>query len=127
MNDKESIPELTRGEEQIMQILWRLGEGFVSDIIGECGEPKPKYTTVATFVRILENKGFVAHESCGKSHRYRPLVAKDEYAQERTRHMLTAYFDGSLAHMVSFFSKRENISMREMEEILSLMEQAKKR
>lgn len=109
-----------------MQILWRLGEGFVGDLIGECDDPKPKYTTVATFVKILENKGFVVHESCGKSHRYRPLVTKEEYAKMRTRHMLTAYFDGSLARMVSFFSKNEDISMQEMEEILSLMERAKK-
>lgn len=119
-------PELTRGEEEIMQILWRLDKGFVNDIIALCGEPKPKYTTVATFIKILENKGFVTHEPIGKSHRYYPLVSKEEYAKNRMTTMLSAYFDGSLARMVSFFSKHENISMQEMEEILAVMQEVKK-
>lgn len=63
-------PELTRGEEEIMQILWRLGDAVVNEIIAQTKEPRPKYTTVATFLKILENKGFVNHTPEGKSHRY---------------------------------------------------------
>lgn len=66
--------ELTRGEEEIMQILWRLGDAVVNEIIAQTEEPHPKYTTVATFLKILENKGFVGHTPEGKSHRYYPLV-----------------------------------------------------
>lgn len=118
--------ELTRGEEEVMQILWRIGSGFVNDIIAETDEPKPKYTTVATFIKILENKGFVGHEVCGKSHRYYPVVTREEYARDRMKRMLGSYFGGSLAQMVSFFSQHEEISMEEMNEILEIMERAKK-
>ena len=112
MNTK--ITELTRGEEEIMQILWRLGDAVVND------------TTVATFLKILENKGFVSHTAEGKSHRYFPLIGREEYARGVMSSMLSSYFDGSLAQLVSFFSRHENISAREMDEILEIMRNAKK-
>lgn len=118
--------ELTRGEEEIMQILWRLGDAVVNEIIAETKEPQPKYTTVATFLKILENKGFVNHTSEGKSHRYRPAVSKEDYARGVMSSMLSSYFDGSLAQLVSFFSRHENIPLREMDEILEIMRNAKK-
>lgn len=118
--------ELTRGEEEIMQILWRLGDAVVNEIIAQTKEPKPKYTTVATFLKILENKGFVTHTSEGKSHRYYPAVNKEEYARGVMSSVLASYFDGSLAQMVSFFSRHEDISAREMTEILEIMHSVKK-
>ncbi|MCI7139804.1 BlaI/MecI/CopY family transcriptional regulator [Alistipes sp.] len=126
MNTKNSIPELTRGEEEIMQILWQLGNGVVNEIIARTEEPHPKYTTVATFLKILENKGFVRHEAEGKSHRYYPVISREEYTRGVMSSMLTTYFDGSLAQLVSFFSQHEQISTGEMEEILKIMRQAKK-
>ena len=100
-------PELTRGEEEIMQILWRLGDAVVNEIIAQTKEPRPKYTTVATFLKILENKGFVNHTPEGKSHRYYPAVSREEYARGVMSSVLSSYFDGSLAQMVSFFSRQE--------------------
>jgi len=123
----EKSLELTRGEEEVMQILWQIESGFVNDIIARMKEPKPKYTTVATFIKILENKGFVGHEVIGKSHRYFPLVAKLEYAGNVVSSMLSNYFDGSLSQMVSFFSQKENISVSEMDEILEIVEKIKNR
>lgn len=120
------IPELTRGEEEIMQILWQLGNGVVNDIIARTDEPHPKYTTVATFLKILENKGYVRHEAEGKSHRYFPVVSRETYARGVMSSMLSTYFDGSLAQLISFFSRHEQIPMREMDEILEIMRQAKK-
>lgn len=117
---------LTRGEEEIMQILWQLGDAVVSEIIARTEEPRPKYTTVATFLKILENKGFVMHESEGKSHRYYPLVSREQYARGVMSSVLSSYFDGSLAQMVSFFSRHEDISVNEMDQILEIMKKAKK-
>ena len=77
----KKLTELTRGEEEIMQILWRLGDAVVNEIIAQTKEPRPKYTTVATFLKILENKGFVNHTPEGKSHRYYPAVSREEYAR----------------------------------------------
>lgn len=117
--------QLTRGEEEIMQILWRLETATVSEIIRETAEPHPAYTTVATFLKILENKGFVAHTPEGKSHRYHPLVAREEYARGVMSSMISSYFDGSLAQLVSFFSQHEKIDLREAERILEIMRKAR--
>lgn len=118
--------KLTLGEEEIMQILWQLGDAVVNEIIARTREPHPKYTTVATFLKILENKGFVTHRPEGKSHRYYPLIDKEEYARTVMSSLLTGYFDGSLSQLVSFFSRHEEISVGEMEEILEIMRQARK-
>ncbi|MEG0808344.1 MAG: BlaI/MecI/CopY family transcriptional regulator, partial [Alistipes sp.] len=85
--------------EEIMQILWQLGDAVVNDIIAHTTEPHPKYTTVATFLKLLENKGFVGYRVEGKSHRYYPLVGREEYAKGVMTSMLTTYFDGSLVQL----------------------------
>lgn len=123
---QKQLTELTRGEEEIMQILWRLGDAVVNEIIARTKEPHPKYTTVATFLKILENKGFVGHTPEGKSHRYHPLVSREDYARGVMSSVLSSYFDGSLAQMVSFFSRHEDISVKEMDEILAIMQNARK-
>ena len=68
------IKELTKAEEQIMQVLWDLKKGFVKDVVDQLPEPKPAYNTVSTIIRILETKGFIDHEAFGKSHRYFPII-----------------------------------------------------
>ncbi len=118
--------ELTRGEEEIMQILWQLERATINGIIAQTIEPRPKYTTVATFIKILENKGFVAHDACGKSFEYYPLIRREEYKRNVMSSMLSTYFDGSFAQMVSFFSEQENISTKEMDEIVEIIEKIKK-
>ena len=123
MNKKQT---LTRGEEEIMQILWQLQSAVVSEIIACTSEPHPKYTTVATFLKILENKGFVGHTTEGKSHRYYPILAKEEYAQTVVASVLSNYFDGSLSQMVSFFSERENLSVEELDALLALLRKNQK-
>ena len=112
---------LTKGEEEVMQILWRLGKATVGEIIGQMKEPKPKYTTVATFIKILENKGAVGHESAGRGFLYFPLLERDDYAGSVVNNVLADYFGGSLSQMVSFFSQKENLSVSEMDEILDIV------
>lgn len=126
LEKKSPIQELTRGEEEIMKILWDLGNGVVNDIIARTDEPHPKYTTVATFLKILENKGFVRHKAEGKSHRFYPAIPREAYAQRVMNSMLSSYFGGSIAQLVSFFSQREQIPLNEMDQILEIMRQAKK-
>lgn len=124
---EKALPELTRGEEEVMQILWEIEQGSVNDIIARMEEPKPKYTTVATFIKILEGKDYVAHEVRGKSFVYYPRVERAHYAGRRLHSVLTSYFGGSLSQLVSFFSRQEQISTDEMAEILDIMEQVKQR
>ncbi len=70
------MKELTRAEEQVMQVLWTLGKAFVKDIVEKMPNPKPAYNTVSTIVRILETKGFIDHKAYGKTHEYFPLVSR---------------------------------------------------
>jgi BlaI family transcriptional regulator, penicillinase repressor len=113
--------ELTRAEEEIMQILWEIKRGFVKNIVERFPDPKPAYNTVSTIVRILETKGFVDHTAYGKTHEYFPLVAKDEYRKQYLNTMLDNYFGGSFRQLASFFMKHEKIDIRELEEVLNLM------
>lgn len=127
MKHTMEIRELTRAEEEIMQKLWVLEKAFVKDIIKELPEPKPAYNTVSTIIRILETKGFVAHESFGKSHRYYPLVLKDAYKNFASSKLISSYFDNSAQNMLSFFLKKEKLGIKEMDEILKIIEDAKKK
>ncbi|HRR94290.1 MAG TPA: BlaI/MecI/CopY family transcriptional regulator, partial [Bacteroidales bacterium] len=68
--------ELTKAEEEVMQVLWKIKKGFVKEILEHFPEPKPAYTTISTIIRILQDKGFVAHKAYGRTHEYYPLVSK---------------------------------------------------
>lgn len=111
--------ELTRAEEQIMQILWGLEKGFVKDILTKMNEPKPAYNTVSTIIRILERKGFVKHETYGKSHEYYPIVSKDDYRSFSIKNLLSGYFGGSFSRLASFFAKDENLDLKELEKLMN--------
>jgi len=121
MENKEEKLELTRAEEEIMQILWDIKKGFVKNIVEKFPDPKPAYNTVSTIVRILENKGFADHLAFGKTHEYFPLVGKDEYRKQFLNSMLHDYFGGSFRQLASFFMKHEKMNVLELEEILNLM------
>ncbi len=123
---KRRPTELTRAELEIMQILWQKGHALVHDILDEMPEPKPAYNTVSTIVRILEQKGFVGHTAYGRTHEYHPLVGREEYTEQYMNGVLGNFFDGSLVQMVSFLSRRENISMKEFDRIIGILEQVKK-
>ena len=117
------MKELTRAEEQIMQILWRLKKGFVKDIVEELPDPKPAYNTVSTIVRILEKKGFVGHKAYGKTHEYFPVMERDAYTRQYFKAFLSNYFGDSFQRMVSFFARDKEMDIRELEETLKIMEE----
>ena len=121
------MKELTKAEEQIMQILWQIEKGFVNDILEKLPEPKPAYNTVSTIVRILEKKGFVAHKAYGKTHEYFPLLSKKEYTKKYFGSFMTNYFSNSYTALASFLARDKNISIRELEEMKKLMEEEIKR
>lgn len=122
----KQIKELTRGELQIMQILWEIESGFVNEIITQISEPKPAYNTVSTIVRILEKKGFVSHQSLGKTHKYYPIVSKDEYLSSFMGGVLNSFFSNSFTNLVSYFSKKEKLSNNEIDELLRILKDNKK-
>lgn len=110
--------QLTRSEEQVMQILWDLGEGLVKDILDRFDEPKPARNTVSTVVRILEKKGFVGHKDYGKVFVYYPLVQKKEYSGKQLFGLMNNYFNNSFPAMASFFAKENDLSIKDLEMLL---------
>lgn len=120
------MKELTRAEEQVMQVLWTLGKAFVKDIIEKMPSPKPAYNTVSTIVRILETKGFVDHKAYGKTHEYFPLVSRPKYTQFYLNNMVKGYFNGSITSLVSFFAKENSLKANELEELMKKLEEIKK-
>ncbi|MCX6249284.1 MAG: BlaI/MecI/CopY family transcriptional regulator [Bacteroidetes bacterium] len=114
--------ELTRAEEQIMQVLWNLEKGVVHEVIEYLPTPKPAYNTISTIIRILEQKGFIGHKAYGRTHEYFPLISKTEYTKTHFRNFVANYFENSYKSLASFFTSEEKLSIHELEEIRELME-----
>ena len=119
------IKDLTKAEEQIMQIVWQLESGFVKDVMDYLPEPKPAYNTVSTIIRILQVKGFIAHETFGKAHKYFPIISKEEYKRHATDKLLGSYFENSVESMFSFFVKEEKLDLSDVDEILKMINKVK--
>lgn len=119
------IKDLTKAEEQIMQVLWQLEKAFVKEVIDELPLPKPAYNTVSTIIRILETKGFVGHVAFGKAHQYLPLVSREEYKRHATEKLLGNYFENSVESMFSFFVKEEKLDLSDVDEILKMINKIK--
>ena len=132
------IRELTKAEEEIMRVLWRLQKGFVKDVLAELpglertdrdadsdAPAKPAYNTISTIIRILEKKGLVGYTAYGKTHEYYPLITEEEYRRFQTEQLMSNYFDNSLKKLVSFFVNEKNISLSEADEIINLLNKTK--
>jgi predicted transcriptional regulator len=121
----KEMKELTKAEDQVMQILWRLGNAFVKDIVEQIPEPKPAYNTISTIVRILETKGFVDHKAYGKTHEYYPLISKEKYTKFYLNNLLKGYFNGSFQNLVSFFAKENKMDIKSLEKLLEEIKKGK--
>lgn len=121
------MKELTRAEEEIMQVLWTMKSAFVKDIIEELPEPKPAYSTVSTIVRILQQKGFVGHKAHGQSHKYHPLITKPNYTKVFMKGFVKKYFEGSYQQMVSFFTEENDLSLNDLQQLLKDLKKLKSR
>lgn len=119
------MKELTKAEEEIMQVLWKLESAFVKDILTRLPKPKPAYNTVSTIVRILQQKGFVGYETHGQSHKYHPLITKDAYTKLFMKGFVKKYFSGSYQQMVSFFAREDNLTVGELEELVKKLKAKK--
>ncbi|MEJ0101111.1 MAG: BlaI/MecI/CopY family transcriptional regulator [Bacteroidota bacterium] len=114
---------LTKAEEQVMQVLWKLGDAFLREIVDAMPNPKPHQNTVATLLKILVEKEFVSITVLGRQHQYSSLISKEEYSRKTIKQMVKGYFEGSFSNVVSFMVKDNNISIDELE---TLLQQIKK-
>jgi len=113
---------LTKAEEEIMLILWKLGESTIRDVMAELKQAETPYTTVSTVVRVLEKKKFVGHKAVGTTYLYYPQVTKKEYLSGYLSGIVSNYFDGSFSRMAAFFAKENDLDMGELHELMTEIE-----
>jgi len=117
---------LTKAEEQVMQVVWKVHEGFIRDIMDALTPPKPHQNTVATVLKILVEKEFVGIRLFGRQHQYYPLISKDAYSKATMKTLVKSYFGGSFSEAVSFMVKENNISLDDLESLLQQLKKGKK-
>ncbi len=117
------LDTLTKAEMQVMNALWNLPEGgCIHEIIALYPEPKPAYTTISTFLKILHSKGFVDYKKLkGKTYTYYPLVSRNEYTSTVMKDVKNSFFGGSVSSMVKFFVEKEEISEKDIKELLDMI------
>ena len=115
------MKKLAKREEQIMQVYWDLGKAFIKEVIPHLPDPKPHYNSVATMVKILEEKGFLDHETVGNVYHYFPVITREQYQKHAMKDIVKEYFDNSYPRMLAFFAKEQKLSENELKEILEMI------
>lgn len=128
MNYKYSLrmKQLTKAEEQVMKVVWKLGNGLLMEIVDSMPEPQPHKNTVATILKTLVDKGFVEIENIGRIHRYHPLVSKEDYSKDTLTNVAKGYFEGSFSNVISFLVDEDKLSVKELELLLQQLKDNKK-
>ncbi|BDX38513.1 transcriptional regulator [Tenuifilaceae bacterium CYCD] len=121
------MKQLTKAEEQVMKILWSINEGVVKDLVDNFEEPRPAYTTVATVLKVLEAKGFVAKKKIGNTYLFSPSITKNDYTHFQFSNLLSNYFNGSFPRMATFFARENKLSISELEEMMRMAEEELKK
>lgn len=119
------MKKLTRKEEEVMKILWKLKKAFVKDIIEEYDDPKPHYNTISSLVRLLQEKGIVGFNQYGNTYQYFPLLSKEDYRKSFMKNVINDYFDNSYKSAVAFFVKEKGLSPEELEELVRMIKEEK--
>jgi len=113
---------LTKAEEEIMLVLWKLEEATIRDVMKELDEPDTPYTTISTVVRVLEKKGYVDHRAVGTTYLYRPMLAKKEYLRGHLSGIAANYFNGSVSRMAAFFARENDLDLKELGKLIGDIE-----
>jgi BlaI family penicillinase repressor len=114
--------QLTNSEEQLMQHLWKLKKAFMKDLLEAYSDPKPATTTVATLLKRMIDKEFVAYTTFGNTREYYPLVKKTDYFSKHVNGIIKNFFNDSASQFASFFTKETNLSSEELEELRKIVD-----
>ncbi len=112
------MEKLTKTEENVMQIIWRLERCIVKDIRDQLGKPPPPHSTISSIVRILEEKGFVGHKAYGRTYEYFPTVSKEDYSKRSLKKLVQDYFGGSMNQLVSFLVDEKEMDLKALSKLI---------
>lgn len=116
---------LTKAEERIMKILWKIEKGFINDILEHFPDPKPPYNSVSTIVRVLAKKEIVSFKKYGNTYEYYPLITKEDYKKGQMSRLLKDYYNNSLKQVVNFFSENKDLDIDEVDEVMKMLNEIK--
>jgi len=119
------MTSLTKAEEKIMKILWKIEKGFINDILEQFPNPKPPYNSVSTIVRVLVKKEIVSFKKYGNTYEYFPLISKEDYRKSQMGMLIKDYYNNSLKQVVNFFSENKNLSIDEVNEVMKMLNEIK--
>lgn len=114
--------QLSKAEEQLMEMIWKNETIFMKDIIENYPDPKPAPTTIATLLKRMQDKKFVGYTLYGNSRAYFPLIKKDDYFSNHVNGMIRNYFDNSALQFASFFAANTNLTQAELEDLKKIVE-----
>lgn len=115
--------QLSKTEEHLMQVLWKLEPAYMKDLIEEYPSPKPAQTTIATLLKRMQDKNFVTYKQHGRSRQYYSLVKKKDYFSRKVNGLIKNFFNDSATHFASFFTKETNLSKSELEDLKKIIDQ----
>ncbi len=127
MKRNKTLQTLTKAEEEVMQVIWQLERCLVRDILEQLGDPDMPHSTISSVVRILEKKGFVDHKAYGKTYEYFPIVSREDYAQHGVKSLMEKYFGGSPKQLVSFLVQKEDMDLKELNDLLKKLDGSSKK
>lgn len=114
--------QLSNAEEQVMELLWKMEKAFMKDLLEAYPKPKPASTTIATLLKRMIDKKFVAYNEFGNSREYYPLVKKSDYFSKHVNGLIRNFFDNSASQFASFFTTETNLSEKELEELKKIID-----
>jgi len=120
------MEKLSLQEEELMQVIWQYGEGSVKTFLQEFPDPKPPYTTIASTIKNLEKKGFVESRLLGNTYIYSSVVSEEDYKQTFMQGFIQNYFNNSYKEMVNFFVQQKKLKSKDLQDIISMIENNKK-
>ncbi len=120
------MEKLTHTEEEAMLVLWKLNEGTIKDVLDQYSQPRPPYTTLASVIKKLEAKGYLEASMSGNTNVYRPLISEEAYKSGYLSGIVDNYFGHSFQNLITFFAEKEKISVKELKEVIDLIEKGKK-
>ncbi|MDD2313484.1 MAG: BlaI/MecI/CopY family transcriptional regulator [Proteiniphilum sp.] len=116
------VKELTIKEEEVMNLFWEEGPLFVKQLVEKYPDPKPHFNTLSTYVRSLEEKGYLSHDALGSTYRYFPVITEEQYRNGNLKNVVRKYFDNSYLHVVSSLIKENDITVEEIRKLLEEVE-----
>lgn len=120
------MKKLTNKEREVMELFWQHGPMFIRELLEHYEEPRPHFNTLSTIVRRLEHEGYIGHKQYGSTYQYNAIISEQDYAKRNIFRLVDNYITDSYKGLVSTFLKEEKLSLDELRDLISQVEDYKR-